>query len=124
MGMRRLLPVLAVLILLAPAAPAVSKGKVHKVEASGGPAFYLFTWDPDELTIPKRHKVVWTNPTNALHHVTFYEGMDRSMHLESGGKVKARFKKPGTYLYRCDVPNHSELIGGECFGMCGSVTVE
>jgi plastocyanin len=122
--MRRLLSALAVLILLVPVAPAASKGKVHNVEASGGPASYLFTWDPDELTIPKGHKVVWANPTNVLHHVTFYEGMEQSMHLESGKKVKTRFKKAGTYLYRCDVPYHSELIGGECFGMCGSVTVE
>lgn len=100
-------------------------GVMHHVTAAAGPSI-LFEWDPAELSIAAGDKVMWMNPTSAPHRVVPYEGpWDTEMDLPAGeGKATFRFKKPGVYRYRCDIPTHSVLAGAECIGMCGTITVE
>ncbi len=97
----------------------------HRVAAAGGPLGPTWRWDPAQLEIVKGDKVVWTNPSSTTHHVVPYEGpWDKTLHVEAGKTVTMRFKKPGTYRYRCDIPTHSEMIGGQCVGQCGTITVK
>ena len=80
------------------------------------------------MTIARRGTVTWENRTDAVHHVTFYEGpSDASLHMH-GRRARMTFKKPGVYKYLCDIFGHAHLIdtgyGNACVGMCGTVTVE
>ncbi|HEX2057281.1 MAG TPA: hypothetical protein VHI71_02835 [Actinomycetota bacterium] len=98
------------------------------VEAAGGPHPFTWTWDPDEITIEGRGKVRWENPTEAVHHVTFWRGpSDKSLHVHPGGAATTKFTKPGTYDYLCDIFGHAQIVeaGPEriCVGMCGTVTI-
>lgn len=128
MGRARLALLLTIVVLGASLGPPAAAGSTgHEVVAAGGP-FYLWRWEPDQLQIAVGDKVVWKNPTDTDHHMTPYDGPwknKRIRHLDAdGGRASLRFKKPGVYLYRCDRPNHSELIGDTCFGQCGEITVE
>lgn len=98
----------------------------HDVVVGGLPGPFLWQWDPAELTVAAGDRVRWTNPSGVDHHVAPYSGdWSGELHVESGGgSVKFRFKKPGTYLYRCNIQGHSQLISGRCIGQCGSVIVE
>lgn len=129
MGHARLILLLAAVVLLASLAPPAAAGRAkHDIVVAGGPQFYLWRWEPEQLEITVGDKVVWKNPTDTDHHMTPYDGPwknKRIRHLDSdGGKAALRFRKPGVYLFRCDRPNHSELIGDTCFGQCGEITVE
>lgn len=106
-----------------PAAPR--RATVHHVEASAGPSL-LFQWDPADLAIAVGDKVMWMNPTSAPHRVVPYDGpWEKPADLPAEeGEVTMRFKEPGLYKYRCDIPSHSVLAGEECIGMCGTVAVE
>ncbi len=79
------------------------------------------TWAKVHTYIGKGDKVVWKNPTSDQHDVTFYRGSRWSRQLAPGTRVKKRFKKKKTYLYRCVI--HSGIVGGRCQGMCGFVHV-
>lgn len=99
------------------------------VVAGGGPHPFTWTWDPAELTIEARSKVTWKNPTEGIHHVTFWRGpSSKSLHLHGRGSAALKFKKPGVYEYLCDIFGHAQLVhvGPEriCVGMCGVITVE
>lgn len=103
----------------------------HEVEAVGGPITPFWEWDPSELDIVVKDKVVWLNETTTAHHVTPYGGPWKNvdaMHLPYGDKVGFVFRKPGEYLYRCDFVfagvEHSVLVGDECIGMCGRIVVK
>lgn len=107
------------------------KRATHKVNATGGPITPFWEWDPSELEIRVRDKVVWLNKTAADHHVTPYGGPwkdVRSKHLPIGDKARFVFRRPGEYLYRCDFAfagvEHSLLVGDECVGMCGRIVVK
>ncbi len=107
--------------------PAASQGGGVTVTAAGGPVGPTWRWEPSEVSVPVGGKVTWVNPTSSLHHVTAYDGPWKGfLHVEGGGgEATRKFKKPGTYRYRCDIQTHSELIGGTtCVGQCGTVTVE
>ncbi|HEX2195535.1 MAG TPA: hypothetical protein VHJ76_01305, partial [Actinomycetota bacterium] len=121
--------VAAGLALLAPG-PASSAGRPRSssVVAAGGPHPFTWTWDPAEVTIPAGGKVTWENPTEAVHHVTFWRGpSSKSLHLHGRGSATLKFRKPGVYEYLCDIFGHAQLVdvGPErvCIGMCGTVTV-
>lgn len=81
-----------------------------------------------ELEIAAGDKVAFTNLSNVKHQVHPYgmesKEVDGHLTLAAGGsRAIYRFKKPGTYTYRCDVDFHSDEVGGECIGMCGTITV-
>lgn len=99
------------------------------VVAEGGPHPFTWSWAPAELTIRGRGKVTWENPTDAVHHVTFWDGPGaRAQHLHPGASATLGFKKPGVYKYWCDILGHADIVhvGTEriCVGMCGEITVE
>lgn len=94
------------------------------VVAGGGPAAFLWRWDSPSAEVKRGQTVRWENPTTTTHHVTAYAGpWSTSEHVASDATVEERFTRPGTYSYRCDVRSHSELINGECLGMCGEIIV-
>ncbi len=114
--------------LASPAPVTARPAESFTVVAGGGPHPFTWTWDPDEIAIDGRGKVRWENPTEAVHHVTFWRGpSDKSLHLHPRGAVTMKFRKPGTYEYLCDIFGHAQIVdvGSErvCIGMCGSVTV-
>lgn len=81
------------------------------------------------MTITPGDRVVWTNPTDAAHHITAWDGKwDAAEHLDIDARVTRRFKKPGVYKYLCDILGHADIVvvGTErvCVGMCGVITVE
>jgi plastocyanin len=128
-GRSRLALLLTAVVLGALLGPPAAAGRAkHQIVVAGGPQFYLWRWDPAELEISRGDRVVWNNPSNTDHHMTPYDGPWKNKgtkHLDSdGGRASFRFKKPGVYLFRCDRPMHSELIGETCFGQCGEITVE
>ncbi|HEX2057101.1 MAG TPA: plastocyanin/azurin family copper-binding protein [Actinomycetota bacterium] len=80
-----------------------------------------FVWNKDFVSINKGDKVVWRNPTNRRHTVTFYEGATKDTTIGPGERTSKKFKTRGAKYYRCTL--HSELNDGECTGMCGHVHV-
>lgn len=119
------LVVLVVLALVQPATAGRRISQVHEVVITGGPVPFLMTYNPDDLTIRKKDRIAWSNATTTLHHVTFYDSpVSDSLHIPAGAAVLKKFKKPGEYLYYCDIRGHAVLVGDECFGMCGGFTVE
>jgi plastocyanin len=105
------------------------RGDSFTVVAEGGPFPYSWGWVPAEVTIHGRGRVTWENPTDAVHHVTFWDGPTKtSEHVGVGGSVTLRFRKPGVHRYWCDIFGHADIVylGTEriCVGMCGEVVVE
>jgi plastocyanin len=78
-------------------------------------------WRKVHTYIEKGDRVVWKNPDSEHHDVTFYRGSTFSAQLPPGDKVKKKFRKKGTALYRCSI--HSGIVDGSCQGMCGFVHV-
>ncbi|HEV3472134.1 MAG TPA: plastocyanin/azurin family copper-binding protein [Actinomycetota bacterium] len=120
---------LLVVSISGPGVAHVAGSDTTTVAAAGGPFPFTWSWDPDEVTIAKGDRVVWTNPTAAAHHITAWDGKwDAEEHLDAGAEVTLRFKKPGTYRYWCDIVGHADIVsvGPErvCVGMCGVITVE
>jgi plastocyanin len=100
-----------------------------EVVADGGPQPFTWEWTPADLTIRSRGKVTWLNPTEAVHHVTFWDGPGaKHQHLHPGGSATLTLRKPGVYSYWCDIFGHADIVtvGPErfCVGMCGTITVE
>lgn len=80
------------------------------------------TWSPLTRTVVKGGKVVWKNPSGERHNIHAYGGnWSFGKQLESGDSVARRFKKTGTYNYRCKL--HSEKVAGEWTGMIGKIKV-
>lgn len=78
-------------------------------------------WNKDFVSINKGDKVVWKNPTNKNHTVTFYEGATKNTTIGPDERTSKKFKTRGAKYYRCTL--HSTLSDGECNGMCGHVHV-
>jgi plastocyanin len=117
---RVLVSVLALIALMAVATPTPAAS--FRVKASGSPG--SFRWQPDFRHINKGDRIVWKNPTSATHTVTAYSGQwSKNSTVPSGEKTKFKFRKTGSFLYRCTQPGHSSLSGGECNGMCGEIHV-
>ncbi len=107
--------VLAASLFLAPAA----FGDTHRIKATAGNR-----WNPDFQHIHKGEKIRWKNPAahDKTHVVKSYGGnWDKSVTLQPGEGTGKRFKRTGSFKYRCTL--HSTLSGGECNGMCGLIHV-
>jgi plastocyanin len=80
------------------------------------------TFSPDFKHVKPRTKVIWKNASNSLHNVTAYGGgWNKSSSVSPGARTSKKFKKKGTYFYRCTI--HSTLSGDDCNGMCGVIHV-
>jgi len=80
------------------------------------------TWKPKHTYIGKGDRVVWRNPTSRKHNIRAYGGnWSFSRTVPSGERRAKRFRKTGTFRYRCSL--HSTLSSGRCSGMCGVVHV-
>ncbi len=116
----KLLVVIALSGLVVATVPGTSAGGTSRIKAAGAPG--SFHWKPSSRSVAKGDKVVWKNPTSARHTVTAYGGgWKKDTTLSSGSTTSFKFKKAGTFLFRCKL--HSTLSNGECSGMCGSVKV-
>ena len=81
-------------------------------------------WRPDVRTIGKGDRAVWTNPTSKTHTVTSYGGnWSKNTAISSGERTGKKFRRRGTFRFRCVVEGHSALENGRCVGMCGKVVV-
>jgi plastocyanin len=109
----------ALLLLMAPA----GLGDTFRVKAKGDSPSN-FRWDPDFRHITKGNKILWKNTTDFTHRVVAYsDNWSYSKEIGAGEKTRKRFKKTGTFDYRCTITGHSTLSGEECEGMCGTIHV-
>ena len=120
--MRRVI-VMAVALVALVALAGPSPADTFRVRASGTPG--AFKWDPSFKHIHKGDRIVWKNPTSYTHTVKAYKGPWRkSTTIRPGEKTSKKFRKRGTYKYRCTQPQHSSITNGECNGMCGEIHVQ
>ena len=80
-----------------------------------------YRWNDDFVSVSKGDRVVWKNPTDVNHTVTFYRGPgpDKNTTINPGERPGQKVRKYGAYYYRCKL--HSTLNDGDCNGMCGHV---
>lgn len=79
-------------------------------------------WKPKHRYITKGDRIMWRNPTSRSHNIRAYGGnWSYSRSLPPGERRAKRFRKRGTFRYRCTL--HSTLSSGRCDGMCGVVHV-
>src|SRR3712207_5726151 len=103
---RTLVVVLALGTVLA--FPGTSMSDTFRVKAVGSVG--NFDWDPSFRHVIKGDRVVWKNTTSATHRVTAYKGpWSKDSELPAGQTTSKRFRKTGSYKYRCTVPGHSSL---------------
>ena len=80
------------------------------------------TWSPAGKTVAKGTKVVWKNSADEAHNLASYKGAwSKSASLPEGGSTSFKFRKKGTFKYRCTI--HSKMEGTKCDGMCGKIVV-
>lgn len=80
------------------------------------------SWSPTRKAVAKGTKVVWKNPSGDDHNVVSYKGAwSKSSSLPEGGSTSYKFRKKGTFKYRCSI--HSKMEGTKCDGMCGKIVV-
>lgn len=82
------------------------------------------SWDPRRVEIRRGDTVRWTNPSNSIriHTVTSASNnWSKSTQLTPGSSTSKRFRETGTYRFRC--LEHSVMVGRQCDGMCGVITV-
>jgi plastocyanin len=104
--------------------PGTSMGDTFRVKAVGSsPA--TFDWDPSFRHITKGNRIRWKNTTGATHRVTAYKGRwSKDTAIGPDEATSKRFRRAGTYKYRCTVAAHSALADdGTCTGMCGTIHV-
>ena len=81
-------------------------------------------WEPTTRTISKGDRIVWKNPTSCEHTVNAYGGgWSKATGLPPGATTAKKFRRVGTYRFRCLTRGHSVLENGVCTGMCGRVRV-
>ena len=103
--------------------PGTSMGDSFRVRAVGSSPTD-FAWDPSFRHITKGDRIVWKNTTQASHRVVAYKGRwSKNTTIGPGERTRKRFRRTGTYKYRCTLPGHSTLTDGNCQGMCGTVHV-
>jgi plastocyanin len=119
----RRLAAMALAIGLLGALPASSSADTFRVRAVGSSPTD-FKWDPSFRHIIKGDRVVWKNTTEASHRVVAYKGRwSKDTTIAPAETTSKRFRRTGTYKYRCTLPGHSTLTDGNCQGMCGTVHV-
>ena len=82
-------------------------------------------WNPDFRHITRGDRIVWKNPEsrNRTHDVKAYgNNWNKYEVLSPGEATRKRFRRNGTYKYRCTI--HSSLNNGDCNGMCGVIHVQ
>jgi plastocyanin len=116
MPMRKtLIAAIAAILLLS--ATGVVLAKTYTVRAVAGEK-----WRKVHTYIGKGDRVNWKNVDDELHDLTAYGGGWKvSEQLQPGDAFKKRFRKKGTFRYRCAI--HSGIVAGACQGMCGFVHV-
>jgi plastocyanin len=73
------------------------------------------------IQIERGSRIKW-RATSLTHTVTAYGGnWSFNKTISGGDTVNRKFKKRGTFLFRCRF--HSTLVNGVCHGMCGKVRV-
>ena len=114
--MRKVLVAGTAVILLVTMSGSVF-AKTYTVKAVSGEK-----WRKVHTYIGKGDSVTWKNADSEEHDLTAYGGgWKLSEQMAPGDSVKHRFKKKGTYRYRCTI--HSGIVNGACQGMCGFVHV-
>ena len=102
-------------LLVSSATPGLTDTSTVKATASD-------TWKKVHTYIGKGDSVRWKNPDTETHDLTAYGGGWKvNEQLAPGDTFKKRFRKKGTFRYRCVI--HSGIVGGACKGMCGFVHV-
>jgi plastocyanin len=77
---------------------------------------------PARVTVSVGERVIWRNTGNNAHTVTAYSrNWNKDSTIFSGDSTSRTFSAAGVYKYRCRF--HSSLVGRQCTGMCGKVTV-
>lgn len=100
-----------------------SGADTFRVKATGSEA-EGWRWKPATRHVAVGDRVVWKNPTDKTHTVTAYgRGWKKDVKLSPGESTRKRFRKTGTFKYRCTVTGHSSVSDGRCVGMCGKVRV-
>ncbi|HJR46123.1 MAG TPA: hypothetical protein VJ927_11020 [Actinomycetota bacterium] len=110
--------VIALMVALLAAAGIASSAPVRVRATSGN------EWDPSFRHVTTGTRIVWINPERLgrRHHLAAYgRGWSKDVVLESGERTGKRFRRVGSYKYRCRL--HSQLQNGDCRGMCGVVHV-
>ena len=109
------------LLLSVLAVPSV--GDTSRIRAAGSEADG-WRWRPVERIISRGDRIVWTNPTSRTHTVTAYGGnWSKNTAISPGERTSARFRRSGTFRFRCVTQGHSAISNGRCVGMCGRVVV-
>ncbi len=81
-------------------------------------------WSPDFKHITRGDRIVWRNPErhNTVHNViATSDNWNKSETLSPGERTAKRFRKNGTYKYRCTI--HSQGKRG-AKDMCGVIHVQ
>ena len=105
---------LLALSLLAVAAPALAVSDAARVAAGGVTRVKMVDGNdfrPATVTIPRRSVVKWVNRDNVSHTST--SSTSNSGTVRPGESFKKRFRRAGTYDYRCTIH----------VGMTGTVVV-
>lgn len=77
---------------------------------------------PARVAVSVGEKVIWRNTGNNAHTVSAYGGnWSKNSTIFSGERTSKTFAQAGVYKFRCRF--HSSLVGTQCTGMCGKVTV-
>jgi plastocyanin len=91
---------------------------------AGGSEAYGWKWQPKIRHAAKGDRVVWRNPTGKAHTVTAYgKKWRKNSTVRPGGRTRFKFRRKGTFKYRCMTRGHSSLNNGRCVGMCGKIRV-
>jgi plastocyanin len=81
-------------------------------------------WKPKHAYIGRGDRIRWKNPTSRIHDVRAYDkgtNWDFYRVLSPGESTLRKFRKRGTFFYRC--ARHSGIVSGKCRGMCGVIHV-
>lgn len=93
----------AVLVLLAAAAPAAAAP--HRADVN----VQYSAYGPSQLDVLPGTSVVWSNESTRTHTVTAYDGTFDSGRLEPGARFLVTFARPGAYRYHCSI--HPSILG-------------
>jgi plastocyanin len=117
---RALLVCTTLVVLVVSGSPTLGATKAFRAAGSQGD----FRWSPGTQTIAKGDRIRWRNPLSGSHTVVSYStnwSFDKT--VPSGEAVGKRFRRRGTFRFRCTLTGHSSLDNGVCSGMCGKVVV-
>ena len=81
-------------------------------------------WNPDFKHITRGDRIVWVNPArhDTVHNViATSSNWNKSVTLSPGERTGKRFKKNGTYKYKCTIHSSGKCGAGD---MCGIIHVQ